>query len=71
MIRYDTKAFKLILAAFITFICFSIIWLATWQSPDVNHFGETNIHTGIHSDDRKLHFKLDAGDRDEWVLLHK
>ncbi|NDB83082.1 MAG: hypothetical protein EB127_10145 [Alphaproteobacteria bacterium] len=61
MIRYATKTFKLILAAFITFICFLIIWLGTWKSPDINHSGETNIHTCIHSDDRKLHFKLDAG----------
>ena len=61
MIRHATKTFKLIFAAFITFICFLIIWLSTWQSPDVNHLGETNIHTCIHSDDRKLHFTIDAG----------
>lgn len=61
MIKHSSKTFKLMLATFITFICFLIIWLATWQSPDINHSGETNIHTCIHSDDRKLHFKLDAG----------
>lgn len=60
MTRHGTKTFKLILVAFITFICFLIIWLSTWQSPDVNRSGETNIHT-CHSDDRKLHFTLDAG----------
>jgi hypothetical protein len=61
MIRHGTKMFNMILAAFITFIFFLIIWLGTWKSPDVHHFGETNIHTCIHSDDRKLHFTLDAG----------
>lgn len=61
MIRHGTKTFKLILAVLITLLCFLIIWLGTWKSPDVNHSGDTNIHTCIHSDDRKLHFKLDAG----------
>jgi hypothetical protein len=42
-------------------LCFLTIWLGTWKSPDVNHSGDTNIHTCIHSDDRQLHFKLDVG----------
>lgn len=61
MIRHGTKTFKLIFAILITLLCFLTIWLDTWKSPDVNHSGDTNIHTCIHSDDRKLHFKLDAG----------
>lgn len=47
---------------FITFILFLIMGLGAWKSPDVNHSGGINIHTCIHSDDRKLHFKLDAGE---------
>ncbi len=61
MIRHGSKIFKLIFAILITLVCFLIIWLGTWKSPDVNHSGDTNIHTCIHNDDRKLHFKLDAG----------
>ncbi|ETZ07775.1 hypothetical protein P618_200016 [Holospora obtusa F1] len=61
MIRHGTKTVKLIFAILITLICFQTIWLGTWKSPDVNYSGDTNIHTCIHSDDRKLHFKLDVG----------
>ena len=61
MIRHGTKTFKLIFAILITLLCFLIIWLGIWKSLDVNHSGDTNIHTCIHSDDRKLRFKLGAG----------
>ena len=61
MISNSPKIYKLMFAILITLLCFLIIWLGTWKSPDVNHSGDTNIHTCIHSDDRKLHFKLDAG----------
>jgi len=53
--------FKLMIAIFITFIYFLTIRLASWQSPDINHSGKTNIPACIHSDDKKLHFKLEVG----------
>lgn len=62
MIRHGTKTFKLILALLITLLCFLIIWLGTWKSPDVNHSEDTNIHTCFHTDDRKLNYKLGSGE---------
>lgn len=61
MIRHSSKIFKLIFAILITLVCFLIIWLGTWKSHGGNYSGDTNIHTCIHRDDRKLHFKLDDG----------
>ncbi len=60
MISNSPKIFKLSFAIFITLLSFLTICLGTWKSPDVNHSGETNIHTCIHSDDRKLRVTLDA-----------
>lgn len=51
--------FKLIFP--ILLFSFLTIWMISWESSDVNHSGDTNIDTCIHSDDRKLHFKLDDG----------
>ena len=61
MIRHGTKVFKLIFATLITLICFTTIWMTTWESSDVNHSGATTVLKCIYNDEKRMQFALDAG----------
>jgi len=61
MIRHATIDDAPKLLPLLSELGYPLIWLGTWKSPDVNHSGGANIHTCIHTDDRKLNFKLCSG----------